>query len=157
MLFFFKLQQADWQPLSGKVFSPLPWSAVAYDTINTRVRRQRKPRKDYEDEVSDRITLQDLFSLPASPWAFSAADKDGEPFWFLCFEKEYIWSEGCRRPQTALCSLEYYSQNRCNTKGDPAYKYLLLWQGGMETVLKKAFLPLISIMNMHIRKKLTVK
>lgn len=63
MLFFFKLQQADWQLLFGKVFSPLPWSTVAYDTINTRVRRQRKLRKDYEDEVSDRIALQDLFSL----------------------------------------------------------------------------------------------
>lgn len=63
MLFVFKLQQADWQLLLGKVFSPLPWSAVAYDTINTRVRRQRKLRKDYEDEASDRIALQDLFSL----------------------------------------------------------------------------------------------
>lgn len=63
MLFSFKLQQADWQLLFGKVFSPLPWSTVAYDTINTRVRRQRKLRKDYEDEVSDRIALQDLFSL----------------------------------------------------------------------------------------------
>lgn len=63
MLFFFKLQQADWQLLFGKVFSPPPWFTVAYDTINTRVRRQRKLRKDYEDEVSDRITLQDLFFL----------------------------------------------------------------------------------------------
>ncbi|KYO43195.1 hypothetical protein Y1Q_0017520 [Alligator mississippiensis] len=49
--FFFKLQQADWQLLFGKVFSPLPWSTVACDTINTRARRQRKLRKDYEDEI----------------------------------------------------------------------------------------------------------
>lgn len=63
MLSFFKLQQAGWQLLFGKVFSPLPWSTVACDTINSEVRRQRKLRKDYEDEVTDRITLQDLFSL----------------------------------------------------------------------------------------------
>lgn len=63
MLFSFKLQQAGWQLLFGRVFSPLPWSTVACDTINSRVRRQRKRREDYEDEVSDRITLPDLFSL----------------------------------------------------------------------------------------------
>lgn len=36
---------------------------------------QRKLREDYEDEVSDRITLQDLFFL--SPWISSASDRDG--------------------------------------------------------------------------------
>ncbi|TRZ17915.1 hypothetical protein HGM15179_009185 [Zosterops borbonicus] len=52
MLFFFKLQQADWQLLFRKVFSPLPWTTVAYDMINSRVRRQTEQRKDYEDEGS---------------------------------------------------------------------------------------------------------
>lgn len=42
-------------------------------------------------------------------------------------------------------------------KEDPASRYLLLWQGGMETLLKKAFLSLISIINMYIEKKFTVK
>lgn len=74
--FFFKLQQADWQLLFGKVFSPLPWSTVACDTINTRARRQRKLRKDYEDEVSDRITLQDLYSLSLSHLESHLSDKD---------------------------------------------------------------------------------
>lgn len=73
MLFFFKLQQADWQLLFRKVFSPLPWTTVAYDMINSRVRRQTEQRKDYEDEVSDRIALQDLFFH--SPWVFSAQAK----------------------------------------------------------------------------------
>lgn len=39
--------------------------------------QQRKLREDYEDEVSDRITLQDLFLL--SPWISSSSDLDGTP------------------------------------------------------------------------------
>lgn len=39
--------------------------------------QQRKLREDYEDEASDRITVQDLFFL--SPWSSSVSDLDGTP------------------------------------------------------------------------------
>lgn len=154
MLFFFKLQQADWQLLFGKVFSPLPWSAVAYDTINTRVRRQRKLRKDYEDEVSDRIALQDLFSL--SPWVFSAANKDGEPSQF------FLQKGGRGGGETTWRKRRQHSLHLGTFHSTDARKKILpadacLCQGGMEILLKKACLSLISIISMHGEKKFTVK
>lgn len=149
MLFFFKLQQADWQLLFGKVFSPLPWTTVAYDTINSRVRRQRELRKDYEDEVSDRIALQDLFFH--SPWDFSAQTKmdkhsksfseSGQKLWRVCV----VWA------QTVFCTLEHSAQQI----GQERRSCRCL--SAMGIPLKKTFLSLTSIISMHGEEKFMVK
>jgi len=119
MLFFFKLQQADWQLLFGKVFSPLPWSTVAYDTINTRVRRQRKLRKDYEDEVSDRIVLRDLFSLSHLESFLLQTKMENHPD-SLSERGQRWWGDRMARVQTTLCAPRNILLNIYNKKEDPA-------------------------------------
>lgn len=56
-----------------------PPASVCYSLWHDQYQgeQQRKLREDYEDEVSDRITLQNLFFL--SPWISSASDLDGTP------------------------------------------------------------------------------
>lgn len=57
--------------------------------------------------------------------------------------------------QTALGALRNTLLNRYNKKEDPISRCLC--QGGMEMLLKKAVLSLISIISMHGEKNFTVK
>lgn len=56
-----------------------PPASVCYSLWHDQYQgeQQRKLREDYEDEVSDSITAQDLFFL--SPWSSSVSDLAGTP------------------------------------------------------------------------------